>query len=162
MDEFAQLDLDAHLGASDLDPWPSMQRLVEMAFHQVPAYRPYLEGLGHAGGPPASLEAFGRLPLMTKKDYIQSYALKDRVAGGDLQGLIGWRFPRDRPGHRPFGLAPNRMNFRSQSALSRCSGTVSGRMRKKPWRWSVLPWATGWAAFLRPPAAGIWPERAIP
>lgn len=87
MDDFAHLNLDAHLGASDLDPWPSMQRLVEMAFHQVPAYRPYLEGLGHAGGPPASLEAFGRLPLMTKKDYIQSYALKDRVAGGDLSVL---------------------------------------------------------------------------
>lgn len=51
MDEFSQLDLDAHLGTSRQDPWPSMQRLVDMVFHQVPAYRPYLESLGHIGDP---------------------------------------------------------------------------------------------------------------
>lgn len=87
MDEFAHLDLDAHLGSSHLDPWPSMQKLVNMAFHQVPAYRAFLQALGHTGGPPTSLEAFGRLPLMTKKDYIQAFPLETRVEGGDLSGL---------------------------------------------------------------------------
>lgn len=87
MDEFSQLDLDAHLGTSRQDPWPSMQRLVDMVFHQVPAYRPYLESLGHIGDPPTSLEAFSRLPLMTKKDYIQAYPLEARVVAGDLSAL---------------------------------------------------------------------------
>ncbi|OXE35963.1 MAG: phenylacetate--CoA ligase, partial [Phenylobacterium zucineum] len=87
LSEFADLDLDAHLETSSLDPWPSLSRLLDRAFHQVPAYRHYLEGFGHTAGVPESLEAFGQLPLMTKKDYIQAYALDARVEGGDLSAL---------------------------------------------------------------------------
>lgn len=84
---FLALDLDAHLEAPHLDPWPSVQKLVGMAFHAVPAYPVYLERGYHAGGVPESLEAFGQLPLMTKKDYIQAFPLAARVEAGNLSLL---------------------------------------------------------------------------
>lgn len=87
METFLALNLDAHLGVSPLDPWPSLQNLVEKAFQRIPAYPSYLENRGYTGGIPVSLEAFGGLPLMTKTDYIQSYPLESRVEAGDLSSL---------------------------------------------------------------------------
>lgn len=87
MESFMHLNLDAHLGISPLDPWPSLLKLVEMAFQKIPAYASYLEEMGHSGNLPRSLEAFGELPLMTKKDYVQVYPLESRVEAGDLSRL---------------------------------------------------------------------------
>ena len=87
MEAFMELDLNAHLTVPRLDPWPSLKELAEMVFHEVPAYLAYLERRGHTQGLPASLGAFERLPLMTKKDYVQAYPLDARVEGADLSAL---------------------------------------------------------------------------
>ena len=87
MQAFMQLDLDAHLSTPVLDPWPKVHQLVDMALDRVPAYPAYLERLGHPLEGPKTWEAFERLPLMTKKDYIQGFPLEARVESGDLSLL---------------------------------------------------------------------------
>lgn len=87
METFQGLDLDAHLSGACLDPWPSLQPLVDMAFQKIPAYPTYLQKMGYDGGLPVSLEAFAALPLMTKQDYVQAYPLVARVESGDLSTL---------------------------------------------------------------------------
>lgn len=83
---FQQLDLDRHLSCPDPDPWPSLRTLTEVAA-TVPAYIDYLNAREVDLKQVDSLEAFQRLPLMTKADYLGPYPLARRVVGGDLAAL---------------------------------------------------------------------------
>ena len=83
---FQALALDRHLAEAPGDPWPSLRQWLAIA-DTVPAYRDFLRRRGTEVAAIDSLEAFERLPLMTKPDYLEAYPLSQRVPGGDLSRL---------------------------------------------------------------------------
>jgi len=87
LDEFLKLKLPNHLGHGSLDPTVPMLDLYRDTFEKVPAYHNYLSPMGYTGDSIQSLEDFKKLPLMTKKEYMQAYALDRRVHNGDLSQL---------------------------------------------------------------------------
>ena len=87
LDEFLKLKLHNHFDPGSLDPTVPMLDLYRDTFEKVPAYHDYLFPMGFTANSIQSLEDFKKLPLMTKKDYMQAYALDGRVHNGDLSQL---------------------------------------------------------------------------
>ncbi|HEU4539210.1 MAG TPA: phenylacetate--CoA ligase family protein, partial [Polyangiaceae bacterium] len=82
---FVETDLDALLAArAGRDPAENALALFRRAAAEVPAYGEFLRERGVDPGAVRGPDDFGRLPLVTKADYVRRYPLPARCRGGRL------------------------------------------------------------------------------
>jgi phenylacetate-CoA ligase len=73
--------LDEH---ASRDPTPALLALFQRTAAEVPAYAALLAESGVDPGAVRTLADFRRLPLMTKRSYLERFPLAERCRGGDL------------------------------------------------------------------------------
>lgn len=84
-DTFLSTPLDELLGVHRVrDPRVRAIELFHRTVDDVPAYRAFLAAHGVEPSHVRTPEHFARLPLLTKRDYLEKYPLAERCRGGDL------------------------------------------------------------------------------
>src|SRR5688500_15286221 len=76
-------ELAAH---AEADPVREAIALFQRTASSVPAYMSFLKEHGVDPAGVGDLDAFQRLPLTTRKGYLERFPLADRCRGGDLAG----------------------------------------------------------------------------
>ncbi len=85
LEAFLETPLDVLLARQkEVDPEARAVAFFEEVARDVPAYRSFLGEHGVDPNAVRSLDAFKRLPLMTKDGYLRKFALADRCRGGTL------------------------------------------------------------------------------
>ncbi len=79
--------LDGLDGASRTDPDEAVLALFHEVADEVPAYRQFLAMHGVAPAEVQGIEAFKRLPLLTRDNYLRRFPLAERCRGGTLAGM---------------------------------------------------------------------------
>ncbi|MET0287025.1 MAG: phenylacetate--CoA ligase family protein [Polyangiales bacterium] len=83
---FVDTPLTPHLTEhASRDPWPELAALFARTVRDVPAYAAFLRQRGVDVTSVRSLADFSRLPLATKRDYVQAFPLAQRCRDGELQ-----------------------------------------------------------------------------
>ena len=98
---------------------------------------------------------------MGKADYMQAYPLPERCLGGSLRGSDRVAVSSGSTGQPTFWPRSVCMSWTWPCVSNRYFATVSALMNAARWLWFVSLWATGWAACIRRPAAGIWHTKVI-
>jgi phenylacetate-CoA ligase len=83
---FVDTPLTAYLtDHTSRDPWPELAALLQRTARDVPAYAHFLRQRGVDPRDVHTLADFTRLPLATKRDYVQAFPLAQRCRDGKLE-----------------------------------------------------------------------------